>query len=216
MEEIIDRRQGALKLPCNNSVSHVLRYKVPNEEEKNSAILTDYQYKTDTAEDFASLKMFLHLLSVPCFDTLRTKEQLGYIVWSGTDKVRGMWYTRIIIQSAVADPIKLDERIELFLKDFGENTLPKIDKETFEMNKISVINNLLEKPKSIGELSTRYWGEISSLRYEFSRREELSKQIEKLQLNDIIEFYKNYIAQDAPNRSKLSVQLGFMYFELVE
>ena len=157
------------------------------------------------------MKMLLHLISVPCFDTLRTKEQLGYIVWSGSDKISGMWYVRFIVQSDNSNPVKLDQRIEAFLGEFGDKILPAITKESFEQNKISVINNILEKPKTIAQINRIYWGEISSLRYEYERRQQLAKEIEKLTLQDVIDFYQKYIADGAPNRCKLTVQLSCCY-----
>jgi insulysin len=60
------------------------------------------------------LGLLAQIASEPCFDQLRTKEQLGYLVFSGVRKQPGMMGFRIIIQSE-RDPIYLENRIEAFL-----------------------------------------------------------------------------------------------------
>lgn len=57
------------------------------------------------------------VLSEPCYDCLRTKEQLGYIVFSGVRKVNGANGIRIIVQSA-KHPSFVEDRIENFLQTY--------------------------------------------------------------------------------------------------
>ena len=62
----------------------------------------------------AILALLSQILKEPFFDTLRTKEQLGYVVWSGMsvmDRVSGI---RFLVQSKKA-PECVDARIEAFL-----------------------------------------------------------------------------------------------------
>eukprot|EP00484_Ammonia_sp_Unknown_P002445 CAMPEP_0197074844 /NCGR_PEP_ID=MMETSP1384-20130603/211309_1 /TAXON_ID=29189 /ORGANISM="Ammonia sp." /LENGTH=1070 /DNA_ID=CAMNT_0042513685 /DNA_START=164 /DNA_END=3375 /DNA_ORIENTATION=+ len=179
-------------------------FKCPNEEDKNSGIAVSYLYKVDTVRDFAVLDLFAHLCDAPCFDQLRTKEQLGYIVWSFNDMVKGFMTFRILIQSNCANPKKLNCRIEEFLKTFRD-VVEKMDDDTFALNKKSVINNLLEKPKTIHEQNSRYWREITSSRYQFQRRENLAKEIEKVSKEDVLKFYDEFIVQNSEARTKFTV-----------
>ena len=45
--------------------------------------------------------------NAPCFDALRTKQQLGYIVWSFVDRVRGWLSFRVMVQSNVANTLRV-------------------------------------------------------------------------------------------------------------
>lgn len=54
------------------------------------------------------------ILSEPCYNQLRTKEQLGYIVFCGSRKSNGVQGIRVIVQSA-KHPAYVEERIEHFL-----------------------------------------------------------------------------------------------------
>ena len=58
--------------------------------------------------------LFAQIVQEPCFNVLRTKEQLGYIVFSGTKVQTGMVGFRVLVQSE-RDPVYLEERVEAFL-----------------------------------------------------------------------------------------------------
>ena len=73
----------------------------------------------------ACMSLVAHLAKEPCFDDLRTKQQLGYLVFSGVllsgdESVHSL---RFIVQSEVQDPVYLDGRVEAFLKGFREKYL---------------------------------------------------------------------------------------------
>ena len=81
-----------------------------------------------------------------------------------------------------------------------------MDDETFEINKKSVINNLLEKPKTIYEQKSKYWREIRSSRYQFEREENVAKQLENVKKEDILKFYREYIVNSSNTRTKFTTQ----------
>lgn len=62
--------------------------------------------------------MFIDLVSQiinePCYNVLRTQEQLGYIVFSGVRKANGAKGLRVLIQST-KHPEYVETRIEKFL-----------------------------------------------------------------------------------------------------
>ena len=65
----------------------------------------------------AYLTLLGNMIHEPAFDQLRTKEQLGYIVWGGVRCFIGSLGIRIIVQSE-RDTVYLENRIENFLKDY--------------------------------------------------------------------------------------------------
>lgn len=91
--------------------------------------------------------LFRQLIDEPCFDTLRTKEQLGYLVHSSTRSSPGMTGFRIAIQSEREAPF-LEERIEAFLNNF-EKLLEDMPEEQFEKEKTSLANRLREDYKNL-------------------------------------------------------------------
>lgn len=96
----------------------------------------------------------------PAFDQLRTKEQLGYVVFSGTRATSTTIGYRFIIQSE-KNPIYLEERIDNFLSGWRKTLEGMSDKE-FEGQKESLINKRLEKLKNLGQESGRLWTHVTS------------------------------------------------------
>lgn len=81
----------------------------------------------------ALLILVAHMASEPAFDQLRTKEQLGYIVYTTTVKFGNFLGIRLIVQSNSKDGDFLDQRIENFLATYRD-TLATISPEDLASN----------------------------------------------------------------------------------
>lgn len=103
----------------------------------------------------------------PAFDQLRTKEQLGYIVFAGVRSFATTCGYRFLIQSE-RTPDYLDKRIEAFLVRF-RGTLEKMSDSDFEGHKRSLINKRLEKPKNLDQETSRHWSQINNEYYDFEQ-----------------------------------------------
>ncbi|ETO22873.1 hypothetical protein RFI_14320 [Reticulomyxa filosa] len=204
--------KGHLRIPADG-VAYTLRFKNLNSGDNNSAISNEYFFTIDTPKDWGLLRLLAHIESAPCFTQLRTKEQLGYIVWSFPNIFRGLISFRVVIQSVIAHPLKLDERIENFLHDF-RNQLVSMDSQVFESNKKGIINNLLEKTKGIRQQLDRYWKEFEfNLFFLFFSssgqsllNQIVAKEVSKLSLKDVLTFFDEYILGLKKTRAKLSIQ----------
>ena len=89
-------------------------YKMLNDAFHVNSIEVYFQCFPQTLENEALLELFCHLVSEPCFDQLRTKEQLGYVVNSSLRSARGIIGFRVIVQSS-RELQYVDQRIELFI-----------------------------------------------------------------------------------------------------
>lgn len=85
-----------------------------NDAHQLNAIEVYLQCFQQTIENNALLELFCHFVDEPCFDQLRTKEQLGYIVNASFRRSRGVQGFRVIVQSA-RDLDYVNQRIELFI-----------------------------------------------------------------------------------------------------
>lgn len=115
----------------------------------------------DVQDRVLRAKIFLldQIAHEPCFDTLRTKEQLGYVVGSGAIFLNSTAAYRILIQSE-KDCDYLDKRIDAFLYGF-EKTVNELTESEFHEHKISVINKRLESLKNLDSETSRFWHHIS-------------------------------------------------------
>lgn len=139
------------------------------------------------------------------FDQLRTKEQLGYIVFTGSRIAATTMGYRVIIQSERPAEY-LEERINAFLALFAES-LEKMPQEEFESHRKSLINKKLEKLKNLDQESTRFSGYINGEYFDFSQLDEEVAHLKPLTKQELIEFFDYYIHPSSPTRAKLSIHM---------
>lgn len=120
----------------------------------------------------AALAMLGQIAHEPCFDQLRTKEQLGYIVQSHAVTMNGILGYRFLVQSE-RDPVYVEGRIEAFM-DYLKGYLEKMTDEEFEKHRQAAISKKEEKPKNLHEEARRFGGPIGSGFYDFAKRESKS------------------------------------------
>ncbi|RKP06928.1 Metalloenzyme, LuxS/M16 peptidase-like protein [Thamnocephalis sphaerospora] len=152
-------RQGA---------KYVYQRAVPNPDNVNSAI--EYYCQVGDVSDTrarALLSLLAQVTNEPCFDQLRTKEQLGYLVFSGVRKQPGVMGLRIIIQSE-RDPIYLENRIEAFLIKL-DTIISSMSEQEFKRHVEALCSTMLEKFKNMYEEGRRYWSHVFSGYYEFDQ-----------------------------------------------
>ncbi|KAK2850541.1 hypothetical protein FQN49_005557, partial [Arthroderma sp. PD_2] len=153
----------------------------------------------------AKCLLFGQMTNEPAFDQLRTKEQLGYVVWSGARYSSTTLGYRVIIQSE-RDNQYLETRIDSFLENYGES-LASMSDEEFEGHRQSIINKRLEKLKNLGSETGRFWSHIGSEYFDFTQHEVDVGVLEDLTKADIVEFYRQYIDPNSATRAKLSIHM---------
>lgn len=154
----------------------------------------------------AKLLLFAQMTDEPAFDQLRSKEQLGYVVWSGARYSATTIGYRVIIQSERTAKY-LESRIETFLSDFGSK-LEEMSDQDFEGHKRSVIKRRLEKLKNLSSEASRFWTHIGSEYFDFTQNETDAATVRTLNRSDMVQFYKQSIDPNSPTRGKLSVHLN--------
>ncbi|XP_064631223.1 insulin-degrading enzyme-like isoform X2 [Lineus longissimus] len=195
------KRYREVQLPYNsNHLYHRL-----NEVHKSSALEIYYQYEVQDTHTNMILELFCQIISEACFDVLRTKEQLGYIVVSGVRRANGVQGLRVLVQSDKS-PAHVDDRVEAFLK-YIEGFIADMSDEVFKKHVAAHETRILEQPKKLSTQHAKYWSEISSEQYNFNRDEVEVEHLRTLTKADVMEFYKSYVAADAPKRRKLAVHI---------
>ncbi|GBB86466.1 hypothetical protein RclHR1_01290010 [Rhizophagus clarus] len=172
----------------------------------NSAVEYYIQICDFTNRDLrAKSSIVSHISHEPCFDQLRTKEQLGYLVFCGLRLGAGSTGLRIRVQSE-KDTVHLENRIENFLHKF-QTTIEDMSEEEYQTRIQSLISKKLEKPKNLSQETNRHWGQIELGFYDFEQNEKDVEVIRKVSKHDLLEFYKTFINPDSPRYKKLSVHL---------
>lgn len=168
----------------------------------------EYYVQTGPLKDrirTAKLMLLAQMTDELGFDQLRTKEQLGYIVFTGGKMMATMGGYRVIIQSE--KPTKyLEERIDAFLAMFGDK-LKNMSQEDFDSHKKSLINKRLEKLKNLSQECNRFWHHISSEYFDFHKVDMDVAHIKPLTKNHMIDFFQHYVEPTSPYRAKLSIHM---------
>ncbi|RXN10476.1 insulin-degrading enzyme [Labeo rohita] len=180
-------------------------YQQRNEVHNNCGIEIYYQTDMQNTHENMLLELFCQIISEPCFNTLRTKEQLGYIVFSGPRRANGVQGLRFIIQSEKA-PHYLESRVEAFLKTM-EKSVEEMGEEAFQKHIQALAIRRLDKPKKLAAECAKYWGEIISQQYNFDRDNIEVSYLKTLAKEHIMQFYRDLLAIDAPRRHKVSVHV---------
>ena len=92
------------------------------------------------------------------------------------------------MQSPSVPVSELGKAIDQFLMEFVQQ-LKAMPKDEFERHRQAVLTGLHEKPKSLAEQSSRFWGSIDVRDYDFSRRKKLIDAVERLTHDDLSEMY---------------------------
>ena len=115
-----------------------------NPEEDNSVVEVYWQCGPDDVHDRALVDMVEQLLYEPCYDTLRTKEQLGYTVHSGMRLTHGVLGFAVVVVSAAHGPEYLDARVDAFLNSYWA-VLQAMTAEEFEQQREALLAQKLMK-----------------------------------------------------------------------
>lgn len=197
-------RRNMLLPPGSN---FVFNHKLDDPENVNHAI--EYYLQVGPFSDFelrAKVQLVAQMTDEPSFDQLRTKEQLGYVVWSGARPAATTIGYRVLIQSE-RTPQYLESRIDVFLAKFRKD-LAEMSSEDFEKHKKSLIARKLEKMKNLTSETNRLWNHVMTETYNFFQFDIDVEHIRRVTKEDIVEFFARYIDPESPNRAKLSIHLN--------
>jgi insulysin len=159
-----------------------------NNKETDNCITHYYPIGKFNSKEYILLNLFINIMSQPFFDKIRTKYQLGYLVRMIEFSVRDYFYVMQKIQSGNSID-EVEKRIEEFNKDFID-IIKKIDFKTFTK---TLRNEINQKDNSISDLYSRHLSEISSREFLFNRKDLLLKTLDKIKLQDLIDFVNEKI-----------------------
>lgn len=174
-----------------------LRYEVTLEDKNNINSCIEYFIQVSDSFEDVRLRVLTDLLGTiihePCFNQLRTKEQLGYVVFSGTRLTRTTLGFRILVQSERSSEY-LEYRIEEFLEQFGKFVKADLTDDNFSKFKQALKDKKLTKLKNLSEEVTKFWNSIINGYYDFQEREKHVKVLDTITKDEFIKFYDDYVS----------------------
>jgi insulysin len=151
----------------------------------DSAVLCEWQYGHADLQEHAALLSIESYLKEPCFNVLRTQEQLGYLVFSGLSKRRLIVSYYIVVESPVASGAKLTQRVSAFMQKMVL-AVQEITQEILNENTSSVYKRLTKKDTSLREQFEYYHNEMQAGSYDFERRSKLAEAVQNLTIENFL------------------------------
>lgn len=116
----------------------------------NSCMWREYVFGADTPENRAAALVLSAFIDEPYYTEMRTRQQLGYIVWGGMSAADRQLFAYFVIQSSDHAPDELEKRSNEWLAGLRE-MWAAVDDATYASLVAGVRANLLEKDKTIAE-----------------------------------------------------------------
>jgi insulysin len=207
---------------------YVWKSDIPNPNDPNSSLTYYLQLGSSTHARFRVVSLLLmHMMSEPAFDILRTKEQLGYIVFCSQLQLSGasLLGLRLVVQSE-RSPAYLEQRVEAFM-DVMKSKIETMQPADFEQFKTGLRQQWTEVVKDLRKERSRYWAHIDSGYLDFLRRASRqfsfvsrfrltwilclgfndSDLLTEISKDEVLELFLSRVHPSGVKRSKLSVQL---------
>ncbi|XP_052214600.1 nardilysin-like isoform X2 [Dreissena polymorpha] len=223
-QEAIDIHNMVLsKLPQQNPLeetvfqTHDLVHKLPqsshycqvpslNPEGTISCIVNYYHSRPGDLKKTCLNSLLQTQLSEPCFDRLRTKQQLGYTVMCVNYLTYGIMGFGILVEFTASkfSMRYVDDRLEEFMKEMRQLLENTTDEEFEELIESEITSRMIEDTCLEQEVG-RYWHEITNNSYVFDRHLKEIEILEDLTKEDIIDWFTAEYSGE--NTKKLSIQV---------
>ncbi|KAJ1560527.1 Insulinase (Peptidase M16), partial [Cladochytrium tenue] len=177
-----------------------------NPAESNSAV-SYYLQLCETTDDRTRVVavLFAQIAREPCFDTLRTKEQLGYIVFSHMKRQTGVEAFQVVVQSERA-PGAVGERVAAFLASMRPRLADMPDAD-LARHRAAVAAAFLEKDKNLYGEAARLWQHVAARSYDFGIGPRTAAEVQLVTRDDLLAFYDAHVAPEAAGARRLCVHV---------
>jgi len=152
------------------------------------------QGKDTSFAERAGFRLLAQLVSSPFYEELRTRRQLGYIVYATSFEMLETPALGLVVQSPSADPDTIDAAVRDFARIF-EDRLGNLDDNSLEREKQAVISRLLQKDRQLLEVTSRYWREIDRQAHQFDSRERLAEAVRALTREDLFRVLRQTLGE---------------------
>lgn len=195
-------RRNIMSIP-ETPVGYLLRERSDHKSEMNTHVELYYQIGEHNIRHLAYADLLHQLMEEPLFDTLRTKQELGYDVSCTVRVTHGILGFGVSVESSLFDAEYISGCVDQFLVDF-EEAIAAMPEEHFRDHVQAQIMKKREPDHNLLETTHRFWYEISSRRLVFDIDELLVRELETSNQEEMIHHYREWILE---NPKKLTVQI---------
>ena len=167
---------------------HVVEKKILIREEINSCFTKVYQIGEDFDENFASSEILTKWLRPSYFAELRTRQQVGYLIFASAIQVRGVYFFIFNVQSHnKSTDLCRRKTLDFLARSF--RALIDMPEEEFETIRAGCLSDLVE-PGTPAELFQENSIEVVEHSYMFDKREKKREMLLRITKDDVVKAYQ--------------------------
>jgi insulysin len=168
-------------------------------DHEDSAIVIYQQAPDDSLRTRATVSLLGSMLRTPFYESLRTEQQLGYVVSAGSMPIMRTNGIVMYIESPNTDPLALESHINEFLASYS-NTLQEMPDAIFEEMRAGLLNNLRQRPQRLNALSGRFWSDIQIGEYEADSTRLMADEIALVTRQAVQSYFDEFVANTGSAR----------------
>jgi secreted Zn-dependent insulinase-like peptidase len=180
-----------LTRPAVAAVDEPLLFEVEVDHNDASMVL----YVQDAEASFAARArsaLTAQILQQAYFSSLRTDQQLGYVVALTNRTIRDQGAIAFIIQSPVASPAALEASTLAFMED-QLTQVRDMDQAVFEQFRAGLVSRLTERAKNLRERTTRYLADLDADVTSFDSQQQIARIVTSLSKEDVLAYMSTTI-----------------------
>ena len=172
----------------------------------NYAMASLYNMGDWNVADHAKIVLFGQIVAQPYFSELRTNQQLGYVARSGPTFNKGFIGLTAMLQSPKYPSLELQQRSHKFLSDLLKKMTETLTDEEIQPVKSAMVNELLNKPNTLGERFMQFRDSIYNYDGQFDIRKSVAEELKKITAKDLKEFIQKKFFEQKP------ATVNFVYY----
>ena len=163
-----------------------------NVDHNDAALLLYVQDPDDSFASRAKSGLAGQILRSAYFSSLRTNQQLGYVVRAGVRRLNTRSGNLFLVQSPKAGAKDLEQATLTFMQNYVNRWQDLSDAE-FAQQKSGLISRLTESDKNLGQRSQKYWQNLTDENYNFDSNEQIAAEVEKLSKAEMGDFMQDIL-----------------------
>ncbi|MFI0474290.1 insulinase family protein [Halomonas sp. HMF6819] len=165
----------------------------PDSARNESLALRYVQGRDQSEREQATLRVIAQWLDTDFYQTLRTEQQLGYIVNASYSPLLEAPGIAFLVQSADVDSDEIAARIERFLEG-AEEALQTLDDEALAPHRQAVARRLEQRDTSLSGMANRYWQATALDPVRFDRQAQMAEAVLQVSADDVRDSWPSLMA----------------------
>ncbi len=175
-------------------------------EHADAAIVYYVQGDSDDNHQRVLMGLTGQIIQTPYYQSLRTEQQLGYVVYAAATVLERWPGLSFIVQSPVADAATLVQASEELMQQFGR-TVAEMTPAEFDKHRSALVSLINRPHKNLDSEAGYFWDQIRQDYQNFDRREQLTQALQQLELAQWQGFYRDNFLP-LPRRALVVTQAG--------